>query len=683
MWGRIVSSVSSVLDINQATLSGCIDIIVVPQADGTFQSTPFHVRFGKAKLLKSREKVVSINVNGKDIDLKMKLGAAGEAYFVEKIDLLDDNCNSSASSIESPVIFPRDIDAPTPPHHSYTCKEQIASSQGMYNPSILKNKKVIFSSSYRNESNAEESDSILFLRTGEELGEQFHNGASISFSLCGHLLYGTYDDQIHDNDVFQANLINSEQFQSDINIWYHPCLVARLNNKPPYYPIKAFYPILASLCAYGKPLSPTALQKFIGIMDYSQYKLPLASNRINLKDHEDYSNYIGPSKSDEYPSLEYTPLSNQQVGHCLSSPASLMQYDDVTNSDGSLIGSSVSACLSLYEQSSVPSRARHSLRPTSDQLRAMGLHWGANRITYSVESSLQGKKTVSGTIYLWPPNTKIVISDVDGTITRSDVLGQLMPIVGRDWSHQGVAELLTKIEENGYKIIYLTARAIGQADATRDFLFGLKQTGDRGHSTLPDGPVFLSPDRLFPSFKREVIDRTPYIFKIAALRDIRNLFPIYRNPLYAGFGNRDTDYRAYSHVGVPEGKIFIIDTKGTLHHINRTYTKTYETMTEIVEYMFPPIKCLKLGALRDSSDNCQSTISDKYFIPTKDVPVHTLESTIFECPCDNELDVMDDQVRRNYKLLTHTAFEGGFDWLICACSLKSNSTFNEDQIVVK
>lgn len=106
-------------------------------------------------------------------------------------------------------------------------------------------------------------------------------------------------------------------------------------------------------------------------------------------------------------------------------------------------------------------------------------------------------------------------------------------------------------------------------------------------------------------------------------------------------------------------------------------------MTEIVEYMFPPIKCLKLGALRDSSDNCQSTMSDKYFIHTKDVHIHTLESTISECPCDNELDVMDDQVRRNYKLLTHTAFEGGFDWLICACLLKGNSTFNEDQIVVK
>lgn len=107
------------------------------------------------------------------------------------------------------------------------------------------------------------------------------------------------------------------------------------------------------------------------------------------------------------------------------------------------------------------------------------------------------------------------MSDVDGTITRSDVWGQLMPIVGRDWSHSGVAEFFSRIYKNGYKILYLTARAIGQADSTRDYLFGLTQSNT---VKLPDGPLILSPDRLFRSFKREVIDRKPYVFKIAALR---------------------------------------------------------------------------------------------------------------------------------------------------------------------
>lgn len=36
-------------------------------------------------------------------------------------------------------------------------------------------------------------------------------------------------------------------------------------------------------------------------------------------------------------------------------------------------------------------------------------------------------------------------------------------MVGRDWAQIGVAELFTKIEENGYKLLYLSARAIGQS----------------------------------------------------------------------------------------------------------------------------------------------------------------------------------------------------------------------------
>ena len=48
--------------INQATLSGCIDVVVVRQRDGTYQCSPFHVRFGKLGVLRSKEKVVSLKV---------------------------------------------------------------------------------------------------------------------------------------------------------------------------------------------------------------------------------------------------------------------------------------------------------------------------------------------------------------------------------------------------------------------------------------------------------------------------------------------------------------------------------------------------------------------------------------------------------------------------------------------
>ena len=67
-----------------------------------------------------------------------------------------------------------------------------------------------------------------------------------------------------------------------------------------------------------------------------------------------------------------------------------------------------------------------------------------------------------------------------------------------------------KIDENGYKIMYLSARAIGQSSTTKEYLQSVKQ----GDIFLPDGPVFLNPDSLIHAFKREVIDRNPEEFKI-------------------------------------------------------------------------------------------------------------------------------------------------------------------------
>ena len=43
-------------------------MVVVEQEDGTYKSSPFHVRFGKMGVLKSREKIVSddLAVNAND-----------------------------------------------------------------------------------------------------------------------------------------------------------------------------------------------------------------------------------------------------------------------------------------------------------------------------------------------------------------------------------------------------------------------------------------------------------------------------------------------------------------------------------------------------------------------------------------------------------------------------------------
>ncbi|KAD2805876.1 hypothetical protein E3N88_39253 [Mikania micrantha] len=225
------------------------------------------------------------------------------------------------------------------------------------------------------------------------------------------------------------------------------------------------------------------------------------------------------------------------------------------------------------------------LTPTPEQLASLNLAEGRNTVTFTFSTSVLGPQKVDARIYLWKWDTRIVISDVDGTITKSDVLGQFMPLVGRDWSHIGVTHLFSAIKENGYQMLYLSARAISQASITRQFLFNLKQDG----KALPDGPVVISPDGLFPSLFREVIRRVPHEFKIACLEDIRVCFPSDRNPFYAGFGNRITDEFSYLKVGIPKGKIFIINPKGEVV-INRSIdSRSYASIHALVNGIFPPI----------------------------------------------------------------------------------------------
>ncbi|CAA7041661.1 unnamed protein product [Microthlaspi erraticum] len=219
-----------------------------------------------------------------------------------------------------------------------------------------------------------------------------------------------------------------------------------------------------------------------------------------------------------------------------------------------------------------------ALTPTSEQLASLELKDGMNTVTFTFSTNI-----VDARIYLWKWNARIVISDVDGTITRSDVLGQFMPLVGIDWSQTGVTHLFSAVKENGYQLMFLSARAISQASVTRQFLVNLKQDG----KALPDGPVVISPDGLFPSLFREVIRRAPHEFKISCLEEIRALFPPEHNPFYAGFGNRDTDEISYLKVGIPRGKIFTINPKGEVAVNRRVDTRSYTNLHALVNGMFP------------------------------------------------------------------------------------------------
>lgn len=200
---------------------------------------------------------------------------------------------------------------------------------------------------------------------------------------------------------------------------------------------------------------------------------------------------------------------------------------------------------------------RKSLVPSPEQLAQLPLRRGSNTIVFRAS---QAGAELRAYVHLVPWTSRLVISDVDGTITRSDLLGHVLPVVGVDWSQAGIARLFRDVARNGYQMLFLSSRAIAQANATREYLHNLSQGGHK----MPEGPVIISPHGLLPSLYREIVVRRPHEFKIAALLDIRALFPEGVNPFYAGFGNRETDEVSYAEAGVPIARIFTINPRGQI-----------------------------------------------------------------------------------------------------------------------
>jgi phosphatidate phosphatase LPIN len=167
-------------------------------------------------------------------------------------------------------------------------------------------------------------------------------------------------------------------------------------------------------------------------------------------------------------------------------------------------------------------------------------------------------KVIKAFIYLWHYNDKIIISDFDGTITKSHLVhGHLMQLIGREYTQDNVIDLFNIIHSNGYKFLYLTARAIGLSDSTRSMLRSINKNGNY----LPNGPLLLNPTGLYSAFKEECIDKKPDEFKINCLLIVRSLFlsPKNEQPFHSAFGNKKSDYVAYKALQIPDDDIYIIN----------------------------------------------------------------------------------------------------------------------------
>ncbi|KAL5117263.1 lipin Ned1 [Pleosporales sp. CAS-2024a] len=582
--------------INPATLSGAIDVIVVERDDGSLASSPFHVRFGKYQILRPSDKKVEFRVNGELQNYAMKLGEGGEAFFVFETSAAIP-AELQTSPIASPASSPEQRPVELPSEQAFDEPEPFE----LDGTSMARRRGRLSVSMPVSDSMHTHDDVFACPTSPDWSGLHMHRAK-------------THDVSASTPDSGPLTIS-----RRDATAWNRS---ARSVSPPPLSPSEA----LARALKLSKKLSTSNIPNKVTEsgdleLDMTGYKSSedealraeiIARNILSdeLAGDYDIGALIGADENGNlwiYSSEEAKAAAMQKTSMSVLNEAALRSSDAVSDpgyqsdsnqsDDGTQYtnyrrDSDSALGLSVPHSPEAPKGETRNyaktLRLTSDQLKALNLKPGANTMSFTVNRS-----KCEAYMFYWKHDVPIVISDIDGTITKSDALGHVLNMIGRDWTHQGVAKLYTDIVNNGYNIFYLTSRSVGQADTTRAYLNGVVQETYR----LPKGPVIMSPDRTIAALRREIYLRKPEVFKMACLRDIMQLFdkPSHQTPFYAGFGNRFTDALSYRSVNIPSTRIFTINSNAevSLDVLSLNSYKTgYASMREIVDHFFPPVGLL-------------------------------------------------------------------------------------------
>lgn len=643
-FGKMFSSVSDFYkDINPSTLSGAIDIIVFEDGDPSQDSptdpsirerrllsrrcTPFHVRFGKLQVLRPQDKRVVVSVNDQEIpEVDMKIGLEGEAVFVlpvkrsaspsspdqvtsplvRPIDSPPPTTNTSASSSNpNPLALP--IRAPSPlvldsPPPPTTAADAIAST-ARKDPELdwnelytviegedwlLLHLERLFKLLEQQPQQPNQGMSgFRFFRV--KRGEYLWRGPSVDLP---RRLWEQQQGQ-PSSSLMEAALelaqrrerpVQDALAEEGIAIYFPPLMTPEMGIILPadLVLLVGLASVFSGLNSVRKSLHFYLELASNGHRDASVRDLGKPKPASTIASSSGWRSWLLRSKPDSssVPQLQVPPPTLAPPPTITTTPSLLDRKPPAQEEEETVFVKSV--------------------RLPGHLLALLPLHPGPNTVSFTI---LHGKASCTARIFLYDSKrTRFVVSDVDGTITKSDALGHIFAAVGRDWTHPNIASLYTQIARNGYAFIYLTARAIGQATYTRNFLAGIRQEGGK---VLPDGPLIMSPDRLFAALRREVIVGNPEAFKMEALEGIRRSFCTHNNndnnettdlpPFYAGFGNRQTDAKAYVSAGIPPWRIFTVNPAGSVsfehvrHHLSAA--SSYAKLVDLVDAVFPPLGC--------------------------------------------------------------------------------------------
>lgn len=135
--------------------------------------------------------------------------------------------------------------------------------------------------------------------------------------------------------------------------------------------------------------------------------------------------------------------------------------------------------------------------------------------------------------YVAAPGTRVIVSDVDGTLTRTEHAMLSTVLLGTDIDNQPGAPWA--LAASGYQVVYVTGRGDQYTEVTRRWL---AQHG------FPRGPLRLAPSTTMAAGPATIE------YKAAALVGLHL-------PIAAAIGNRASDITAYGRAGVAPDRIFI------------------------------------------------------------------------------------------------------------------------------
>lgn len=600
-----------------------------------------------------KDKRVHISINDVPQSYSMQLGRTGEAYFIEEVEQELDADGATARSLSEEVssYHPLPVDSPPDgasdddeqPHHDHDHDRQIT-------PLTLKVRRSIslptLSTQHNNGNKINIATSSNPTIESAKLSEALKglvNESSVNpldLSLCWlELKKGIFTSPEEVERVFEQNKLTPDTF--DAGVLNDERLACRLGTK--VISFASAMPLIIHSLAFGavsageRVLKECDMQEIFELpenyiqgtqshMSSESLGSPSSSSVGGMSPRSaSWREWLTMSWSSSSPVLQDeakerhpkdaglggTGLSSRIVSTLQSSPskhkgdtvpavqeAALLtaavqgQASHVNITEVGRIRRSASGrkmLVTLKRRAFVPA-AEHMKELLAACLMVPGGEMGSGEMTTNVVTFRFGKSELRAYLYLVRWDHKLVVSDVDGTITKSDVLGHLGQLLGYDWTHSGVAGLFNAIAKNGYSLLYLSSRSIAQASVTRDYLHSLRQDGFE----MPRGPVIISPDGLFPSLYREVVLRRPHEFKIRCLEDIKSLFPKDWMPFVAGFGNRDTDEESYLAVGIPPSRIFIINPKGELRQASSAIVtsslRSLPAITSLVDSLFPDVE---------------------------------------------------------------------------------------------